>query len=86
MRQYALNSLIALDQLLNTLRGGSPDETLSAAAWRTEKAGRLGGQLFRPCIDLLFRLFEQDHCYKAYISELKGSQLPKEYSMRFKND
>lgn len=79
MKLYLLNLLIALDQLCNAIRGGCPDETLSAAAWRTEKAGRLGGQLCRPVIDLLFRPLEKDHCYKAFLSERNGSQLPLEY-------
>ena len=40
MKQRLLNILIALDQLayvLVTLGAGHPDETLSAAAWRTEQ-------------------------------------------------
>jgi hypothetical protein len=41
MKQYLLNIAIALDQVLNALRGGSPDETLSTATWRTEQKGRL---------------------------------------------
>ena len=52
---------------------------LSAAAWRTEQKGRWLGRIFRPLIDLLFRPFEEDHCRKAYESERRGSQLPKEY-------
>lgn len=46
MKQRLLNLLIALDQLayvLLTLGAGHPDETLSAAAWRTEQAGRPWG-------------------------------------------
>ena len=82
MKQRILNTLIAIDQLayvLLTLGAGSPDETLSAAAWRTEQAGKLGGRIFRPLIDLLFWPAERDHCRKAYESERLGHQLPKEY-------
>ena len=82
MRQRLLNLAVALDQLayvLLTLGAGHPDETLSAAAWRTEKKGRLLGQLFRPAIDLLFRPFEREHCRRAYLAERQGRQLPKEY-------
>ena len=79
MKQYLLNIAIALDQLGNALRGGSPDETLSAAAWRTEKKGRLLGRIFRPLIDLVFALFEKDHCRKSFESERNGRHLPKEY-------
>ena len=82
MKQRLLNVAIALDQLayvLVTLGAGHPDETLSAAAWRTEQAGKLGGRIFRPFIDLLFLPLERDHCRKAYEAEKRGTQLPKEY-------
>ena len=82
MKQRLLNTAIAIDQLmyvLLTLGEGSPDETLSAAAWRTEQAGKLGGRIFRPVIDLLFCPIERDHCRNAYESERLGRQLPKEY-------
>ena len=82
MKQRLLHIAIALDQLiyvLVTLGAGSPDETLSAAAWRTEQAGKLGGRIFRPLIDLLFRPFEREHCRKAYEAERQGHQLPEEY-------
>ncbi len=54
---YLLQVLIALDQLLyalTTLGYDMPDETLSAAAWRTDPAGRRFGKFFRPIIDRLF--------------------------------
>ena len=79
MKQYLLNVAIAVDQTLNALRGGSPDETLSAAAWRTEQKGRWLGRVFRPLIDLVFALFEKDHCRKSFESERNGRHLPKEY-------
>ena len=82
MKQRILNFLIAIDQLayvLLTLGAGHPDETLSAAAWRTEQAGKLGGRIFRPVIDLIFLLLEREHCRKAYESERQGAQLPEEY-------
>ena len=82
MKQRVLNLLIALDQLayvLLTLGAGSPDETLSAAAYRTERAGKWLGRVFRPLIDALFLPFERDHCQTAYLSELRGLHLPPEY-------
>ena len=82
MKQRLLNTAIAIDQLmyvLLTLGEGSPDETLSAAAWRTEQAGKLGGRIFRPLIDLLFLPLEREHCRKAYEAERLGQQLPPEY-------
>lgn len=82
MRQRLLNTAIAIDQLmyvLLTLGAGSPDETLSAAAWRTEQSGKLGGRIFRPVIDLIFLPLEREHCYRAYLAERQGAQLPTEY-------
>lgn len=82
MKQRLLNLLIALDQLLYvllTLGAGHPDETLSAAAWRTEQSGKLGGRIFRPLIDLMFLPLEREHCRRAYEAERLGRQLPPEY-------
>lgn len=82
MKQRILNVLIALDQFLfclATLGHSSPDETLSAAAWRWEQAGKLRGRVLCPLIDALFLPFERDHCQMAYQSELRGLHLPPEY-------
>ena len=84
MKRRLLNLLIALDQLtyvLLTLGAGHPDETLSAAAWRVEKAGKPWGRIFRPVIDFIFLPIERNHCYRSYISEQRGAQLPKEYRL-----
>lgn len=66
-----LQVAIALDQLGNTLLGGMADETISARAWRN------GWQRRIACINWLFR--DPDHCLKAYLSELRRTQAPKEY-------
>lgn len=84
IKQRFLNLLIAVDQLiyvLVTLGAGHPDETLSAAAWRTEQAGRLGGRIFRPIIDFLFSPLEKDHCKSSFESEKNGNHLPQEYKL-----
>ena len=78
MKQYLLNNAIAFDQQVNTLLGGSPDETLSARAYRTEQQGKVFGRFFRPLIDALF-WFDPDHCKSAYNSELRKLQLPGSY-------
>jgi hypothetical protein len=65
------NILIGIDQLANTLIGGSPDETLSARAWRC--CWRI-----RPLIDKLF-WFDKNHCKSSYESEQERRQLPEEY-------
>ena len=82
LRQRILNILIALDQLawvVLTLGKGSPDETISAAAWRMEQQGKLAGRILRPLIDLLFLPIERDHCRLSAESEQKQAQLPDYY-------
>lgn len=78
MARYILNLLIALDQLINTLIGGYPDETLSASAWLGEQQGKMIPRIMRPVIDFLFIPFERDHCRKAFEAERRGVQLPGE--------
>ena len=81
MKRRILNVLIALDQFLfclATLGHSSPDETLSAAAWRWEQAGKLRGRIFRPLIDALF-WFDPEHCLTSFESEVNQLHLPKEY-------
>lgn len=85
MRRRLLNILVAIDQLLwvaLTLGHGSPDETISAAAYRMERQGKIAGRILRPIIDALFMLFERDHCRMSYESEIIGAQLPAPYSAR----
>lgn len=82
MKRRILNILIAIDQLLwvlFTLGNGMPDETVSAAAWRMERQGKLAGRILRPLIDFLFRPLEREHCRLSYESELTGAQLPTAY-------
>lgn len=77
-----LNVLIGLDQLLwvvATLGHGSPDETISAAAWRMESQGKRAGRVLRPLIDALFWLLERDHCRNAYNAEFRKLHLPGSY-------
>ena len=76
---YLLNIAIAFDQLCNAVINGAPDETLSARAWRTEQTGKRFGKFFRPLIDVLFWVFQRDHCRKAYFAELRRTQLHKDY-------
>lgn len=69
--------LIALDQLINALAGGWPDETISSRTWRWELAGVRSWP--RRGIDLAARLFgDRDHCRESYESERLGRQLPPE--------
>lgn len=79
-KTYILNVLIAVDQLGNAALGGTPDETLSARAWRTEQDGKLFGKFFRPIIDTLALIFlDFNHCENSYLSEINRKQLPGHY-------
>ena len=72
---YLKYILIALDQLLNTVLLGFPDETLSSRAYRTEQEGyRLGG-IIRPIIDTLL-FFDPEHCRTSYETEMTRKQFP----------
>lgn len=74
---YLLNLAISLDQGINALLAGAPDETLSSRAHRMRVKGhRYWGWTAR-AINLLF-FWQADHCRQAYESELARSQLPKE--------
>ncbi len=67
--------LIALDQLVNAIFAGWPDETISSRAWRWELSGKRSWP--RKVIDALFFL-DPDHCRCSFESERKGRQLPPE--------
>lgn len=67
--------LIAVDQLVNALLAGFPDETLSSRAWRWEKDGVRSWP--RRVFDRLF-FWEPNHCRESYQSEREGRQLPPE--------
>ena len=74
---YAKSVLIALDQLLNAILGGWPDETLSSRAWRWDAAGvRRWPRRIIDAVALLFR--DRDHCRRSFESERLGRQLPPE--------
>lgn len=80
---YGKHLLVAVDQLLNALLGGWPDETLSSRAWRRHAAGR-GSWPCRIIDRLFFRDVEKrggltiGHCQLSYESERQGRQLPPE--------
>lgn len=82
LKRRLLNVAIGFDQfvwVLLTLGHGSPDETISAAAWRMESQGKRAGRVLRPLIDTVFAPFERDHCRKAHNAESRRAQLPDVY-------
>lgn len=71
----AKNILIAVDQLINTVAGGYPDETFSSRCWRWSKDGKRDWP--RKIVDdILF--WDKDHCRESYESELLRRQCPPE--------
>lgn len=62
MKRYFWNFLIAIDQLLNTMLGGDPDETISSRAGKYAAVQR--GWI--PCVlcKLLDRI-DPNHCAKS---------------------
>jgi citrate lyase alpha subunit len=61
VKTYLWNVLIALDQLINTLAGGHPDETISSRAGKSVTRGR--GWI--PCVLCkLLNLIDPNHCIK----------------------
>jgi len=77
---YLLNLFIAFDQLLTTVVGGYPDETLSSYAYRLEREGKVWGKVWRPTIDWLFSWqgIPQGHCFAANQQERLRYQFPPE--------
>ena len=65
MRTYFINLLIALDQTLNSLIGGYPDETISIHAARDRNKGAKWGCVVCKLLDL----FQKDHCDKTIESK-----------------
>lgn len=80
LKQWLYNLLIAIDQLINVVFLGHPDETLSSRSYRLyrDNISKI------PCvlIDNLFFWDREDnkkHCELSYISEQKRMQLPPEF-------
>lgn len=77
MIRYPINVLIAINQVVSTLVGGSPDETLSSYAYRLDQQRKPGGRIFRPLIDAIF-FWQKEHCKMANIEERLRYQFPPE--------
>lgn len=75
---WLLMGLVLLDQAVNWLLGGSPDETLSSRAHRMREKGQPVWGWAADAIDWLF-FWETGHCRKAYESEVRRRQLPEHF-------
>lgn len=75
------NIALGIDQLINTIFGGTPDETLSARCFRlavTTKPPELIAEFAMRQIDRIF-FWQKAHCYNAFLNELERKQLPSIY-------
>lgn len=77
LRRWLKQVLIALDQALNALLGGWPDETLSSRCWRLRHLPGWGTA--RRVLDFVAGLLgDKDHCRASYDSEWLRLQCPPE--------
>jgi hypothetical protein len=61
MKKYLWNIIVSIDQLINTLIGGDPDETISSRMGKYV----LKGRGFVPCVLCkIIDIFDKDHCIK----------------------
>ena len=67
----SVNMAIGIDQTVNAILGGSPDETISARIHRNQwrRTERFVNWIFG----------DPNHCRDSYESERSGSHLPMEY-------
>ena len=78
--KYIENLLIAIDQLINAILGGSCDETISALCYRkSQEKGHYFYKILKFILDVCLSPIRQDHCEQAYLSEVCRKQLPPEY-------
>lgn len=75
MKRYVWNLLIALDQLINTVFGGDPDETVSSRFGKWARGGKLHSNpnklLLYAVANWIVEKFETDH-FKRSIEEDEG--------------
>lgn len=62
MKKYLLNLLIGIDQLVNTILGGYPDETISS---RIGKRVVKGDSWLCNSLSKLLNLVDKNHCIDA---------------------
>jgi hypothetical protein len=76
--EYIYQVFIGVDQLVNTLLGGSADETMSSRCYRLNHIRAY--YTLETCVNALFYVFQgPDHCEHAYEKEILGRQLPTKF-------
>lgn len=68
--QYIHRALIGLDQFMNVLTDGDPDETISARAARAAEKGKPWGIAMSKFLDL----FQKNHGPKAQAGDVERAQ------------
>ena len=74
MKRYFWNILIAIDQFVNTIFGGDPDETISSRMGKWARDGKNNSGLKKPIYivaNFIVEKFEKDH-FKQSIEEDEG--------------
>lgn len=64
MKTYILNILIAVDQLVNTIFAGDPDETISSRAGKKQDTHK-----WAFCLCWFLNKFDSNHCKKSIESD-----------------
>ena len=79
-KNWALQVLIALDQLANAIIGGWADETICARVYRNARKGYWYAILAEKILNCIFRILgDKSHCETAYNSELNRAHLSDVY-------
>lgn len=60
MKEYFWNILVSIDQFVNTVFAGSPDESISSRAAKAQIAGKKWGCVLCKILDKI----DKDHCNK----------------------
>lgn len=77
LKRYCKSVLVSIDQLINAVLGGYPDETFSSRVYRKSVARQKFWEVLHWIIDKMF-FWEENHCYNAYKNELSGKYSPNE--------
>ena len=80
-----MNFLIAVDQLFNSVTGGSCDETLSSRTHRRAASSK-SWAIFEKIVNTAFFLDidsqGRQHCELAYMVEMVGGHMPKAITLK----
>ena len=77
-KNYLERLVLTADQTVNAIGGGSPDETISARAYRRAEAGSTFWKIGRKLIDWMF-FWQPQHTKDAYLAEQARCHMPGAY-------